>query len=223
MRGRSQVVLVAALAVGAWSAASNGAAAQEERWHLRFSALGAQSTSGVDTDPVPGFGLGLEYRVTPRIGIELGGLTVEPEAEERINLFIADFTLESSYRITPVLARVNFHFTPEGPVDFYAGPVAGYVDVSDVTLRLRVRGPFGDDSDEVELGADDELAWGAAVGLDVPIGGGRSFVTLGATYLRLPLDVDLAIDNGEEDPQEEFEVLGDPDPLVVHLGYGLRF
>jgi hypothetical protein len=220
------VVVVGALAAGAWMAGADRAPAQDDRWQFRGAALGARATRGEGSGTDLGFGLGLEYRLSPRLGIEVGALTVESEQRDGIDLFIASVTFESSYRITPLLARLNVHLTPDQGVDLYAGPVVGYVDVSDMMLRTSVRGVFVgeefDDVVELRLEADDELAWGAAIGLDVPLGRGGSAVTFGVTYLSLPLSVDFGIE-GEDVPVGEFGVFEDVDPLLVHVGYSVRF
>lgn len=214
MKARWQVVVV--LATVAWASGADGALAQEEHWRLRVSGVGAQSTGG-GSDPALGFGLGLEYRLSPRIGIEVGGLTAESEGEGTIDLGFYSPTIQSSYRISPLLAGLSVHFAPGQRVDFYGGPVAGHVAVSDVTLRLPICEVCAVVPQDVRLETKDQLTWGAALGLDVMLGQRGSLLTLGVTYLRLPLE----IGDGPGDVFGSF--LHDVDPLLVHLGYGVRF
>ncbi|HEV8630582.1 MAG TPA: outer membrane beta-barrel protein [Thermoanaerobaculia bacterium] len=197
-------VLALALAVG-----SEPASAEGGRWQLRMSGLATSSTTGFGFDPRAGIGIGLGYRLSSRIGIEIEGLTTEVQQ--------GGLATESSFRMTPLLAHLDVHFTPGHAVDFHAGAVVGYVGVGEVTTRRNIAWPLGTDTRLTRARPDDEIAWGLSLGLDVPIGGRGSFLAFGATYLDLPLEVSgEALDGG-------VERLGDFDPLIAHVGYGVRF
>lgn len=185
------------------------ASAQTERWQLRMSGVAASSTSGLGlwSDPRAGVGVGLEYRLSPRIGLELGSLTTEVQR--------GTLSTEATFRMTPLLARLDVHFTPGRRVDFYGGPVAAYVDVGEVTTRRVIDWPLGNETRETRVRVNDELAWGLALGLDVALGDRGAFLAFGATYLELPLEV-----SGE--PRSDVR-LGAFDPLIAHVGYGMRF
>jgi outer membrane protein W len=212
----SQTLLIAI----AWLAGAAAPAAAENAWQLKLSGVSAQSTAGGGSNSSLGGGLALEYRATPRIGVELGALTTDFESETSIDFFEVSIVTESDLRITPLLARLNVHLTPGRRADLYLGPVAGYVLMSDLTQRFTVPGleleAIGVD---FEIPTEDQFTWGAHVGLDVRLGRGNSFLTAGATYLDLPLEVQaIGI------PEEAVETIStDFDPLVVHLGYSYRF
>ncbi len=222
MKLKQQAILVAAL-VPALAAGASAQTADDEAWRLKFSGIHAFSTAGGLPDGSFGAGLGLEYRATPRVGVELGGLSAEMEDETEFDFFVAEIDIETAVRITPVLARLNLHLTPGRRADFYLGPVAGYVAMSDLTSRVRTSA-FGDPPvvEELRFPTEDQFTWGAHLGLDVRLGNGGSFLTAGATYLGLPVELDL---RGDDDPpdEEELRIRGDLDPLVFHLGYAYSF
>jgi len=202
-------VLVASLAGG------RSAAAADDPWRLTFGAVAAESLHGGVDGPSYGAGAGLEYRISPRVGFEIAAITAEDEDEIGFSFFDElSLRIESRVRMTPVMAKLDLHLTPDSRVDFHLAPVAAYVKMSD--LRLTFRASAGDDDvTEVEhIDVEDKLAWGASIGMDVPIGSGRSFFNLGATYLRLP----LSVRDGDD-----FSTAGDIDPIFVQVGYGLRF
>jgi outer membrane protein W len=211
------LTLTLALALAAGAAAP---AAADDSWQLKVSGISAQSTAGGGPNSSLGGGLAVEYRATPRLGIELGGLTTAFEDETSIDFFQASFISEVDFRMTPLLARLNVHLTPDRRVDLYVGPVAGYVLMSDLTHRLTFPGlELGTISVEVDIPTEDQFTWGAHVGLDVRLGQGSSFLSAGATYLDLPLEIEAV--SIPEDPVDTIST--DFDPLVVHLGYSYRF
>jgi len=213
---RTETIPALTLLLALAASAAAPAAAGDDSWRLKVSGVSAQSTAGGGSDSSLGGALALEYRATPRIGVELGGLRTEFEKEASVQLFTTDFVSELDFRMTPILARLNVHLTPGRRADLYVGPVAGYVLMSDVSHRYRP-GPLVDDIPFV-MPAEDRFAWGAHAGLDVQLGRGSSYLTAGATYLDLPLEVRVPDSIG---PDGRFS--GDFDPLVVHLGYGYRF
>jgi hypothetical protein len=224
-------------------AGAQRADAQMDRWRLRISGVSATPASR-DGDTALGGALALEYRFSPRLGVEIGGLRVEPEeAVDHSLITIQPLSIDSTYRMTPLLARLNFHLTPGRRLDLYAGPVAGYVDFSDVDVHFHSGSfcspaptclPPPPSTSTVRAEAEDPWVWGAGLGADVPLGRGGSFVSVGATYLRLPFDAregDFTIQGAAIEPLGAAGVLrldrgrlrGDVDPLLLHVGYGLRF
>lgn len=209
MRGLTLGIVLALFA-----GAAKPAAAGEGPWRLRLTAVSAQSTKGGGSNGSLGFGLGVEYRLSPRIGVEVEGLRSNVGSKEEFDIFgMATITAETEVDATPLLARLDVHLTPGRRADLYLGPVGGYVLMSDLTLRLRGEAGGEEQVFEQRIDTRDELAWGAHLGLDVRFGGGSSFLTMGATFLKLPLTI-----RDEEGTQQ-----GDLDPLIFHLGYGWRF
>jgi len=208
----------------ALAAAAPGAAA-DDAWQLKIYGVSAQSTAGSGSDGPLGVGLGLEYRATPRIGVELAGMTGEVDGLD-IEFSLPGLIFETEARMTPILARLDLHLTPGRRADLYLGPVAGHVSIGDVTVRSRGRTDLSVVSGESRIRTEDQFAWGAHVGLDVRLGDGDSFLTAGATYLDLPLELDLPFDGPTLEGETDLVALpagGDLDPLIVHLGYSYRF
>lgn len=224
-----QTIFVPALAA-ALAAAFAAPAAAGDGWQFQLSGVYAESTAAGGTDGSFGAGLAAEYRLTPRLGIELGALTAELEDETRVDfLGVFEATARTSLGYTPILARLDFHLTPGRRADIRVGPVAGYVFFDDLTVRttLEILGVPVPVTEEIRLRTDDQFTWGAHAGVDVRIGGAdsRAFVSAGLTYLDLPVEVEVpAGGDGEIDGGIDFDTQrGDLDPLILHLGFGLRF
>ena len=197
------------LALGAASAD-----ADDSRWRARLTANHTEPTGIDELDGELGFGLGLEYKASRRIGLALDVIASEVGSDDLDEDDVGTGPgAELTYRSTPILAGVNFHLTPNRRADFYLGPVLAYVPSSEIDLEFRdfPPGPILGSSLIVET--ESEIAWGARIGVDVALGSGRSFFTAGATYLASDVSI-------EEDGDEESTSL---DPLVVQVGFGVRF
>lgn len=194
------------------------AADAERGWAIKATAAAFQPTSAGELDSSLGFGLAFEYRASPRIGVELSAFSADIESSATLGFVDpVNLRIESSLPMTPVLLGLNFHLTPGRRVDFYGGPLAGYVRYGDFELSIRPEMP--EVSNTIPnltqtFPTDDGFAWGAHLGLDVDLGGGRAFLTAGAAYLAASTDVDFGDGTTET---------ADVDPLVFRLGVGVRF
>lgn len=191
--------------------ASAPVSAADSAWRLKVAGVHLTSTAGGAPDGNAGAGIGLEYRASRRVGIELGASTGEVTDKQDFDFFDVHIRLESSLEVTPVLARLNFHLTPDRRADFYVGPVAGWVRYGD--LEIQARGGFTEPTD-FRVPTDDAFAWGAHAGLDLPIGNHGLFLTTGLTYLKAEVKTD-----SEDAITGSFNL----DPLVTHLGLGYQF
>lgn len=211
MRAKLTLVVMMLMVV----AAAGPAAADDGPWRLRLGPVAATTTGVGHKDVAYGYGLGVEYRLSPRLGVELGALTAEPHGSEEVEIFAgAALRFESRFRMTPVMAKLDLHLTPSSRVDLHVAPVAAYVRMDELTLKVTAEAG-GEKLSVVErIDVESQLAWGLAVGLDVPLGRGSSFLSLNGTYLRVPLS--LRDDGG-------FADAGNVDPLLVQVGYGVRF
>jgi outer membrane protein W len=198
-----------------FAAVHGAAAAAEGRWQLKLSGVAAQSTSGGSPDSSFGTGLGLEYRASPRVSVELAAMTSVLGSRQEFDVFEERIVFEESVRTTPVLARLNLHLTPGRRADVYAGPVFGLMRYGD--FELKVRGGFPV-SDTAHLPTKDGYAWGAHLGIDLPLGDHGLFFTGGATYLKAKLKLDVS---GLD--EEGGDTSTDLDPLFVQAGLGYRF
>lgn len=190
---------------------------------LRAKLYGASVNSvfGGEFDSASGFGLGLEYRASRRVGVELTALTSKIDSQTDFDFFgLIHLGVESSLQVTPVLAQLDFHLTPDHWVDLHLGPVAGWMRYGDLETKVRAHVP-GEDSVEIErVRTKDGFAWGAHIDIDVPIGQRGAFFTGGATYLNAA--VKAAPGQGEAG-DDGSDTIFDLNPLVLKAGFGYRF
>ena len=199
---------------------ASSAAAQDLQapgWRAHLAAAGFTSTSSGADEPTLGFGLGLEYRVSDRLGFTLTGLITKFEEELEFDFFeVASLSIESELSATPVLVQLDWHLTPHHRVDLFLGPVAGYVLYGDQKVHLRGVADGEVIADGFSVPVQDGFAWGAQLGVNIPFGQSRAFLTARATYLKAEVEADVPADE-----------LGAPhfdlDPLAVQLGVGFRF
>ena len=162
-----------------------------------------------DADSDFGLGLGLEYMVSNRLGLELGlvraqpetTLTAEPSPGNR--LFVSDGLRFTSYQV-----GLNVHLTPAAPVDVSVGPVVARVIYGNLT--------FLEGTDDVlEIECEGDWAYGVNLGADLRIGGGPWSLGGAVTYLSTDL---VAKQRGEDE-----RVTIDFDPMIYSLSVGYRF
>ena len=213
----SSLGILIALATGSHATAQTRT---EPGWQVELTGLSTQPTTG-SFGGAGGFGLGLGYRMSPRLSVELD--LISSEIEDQISFgFFGDefFTIQSSLQMTPVLAGLNVHLTPGRRVDLYMGPVLGLIRYDDIEIEVSGDLLEGEIVPVQRIETKDGFAWGARLGMDVPIGRRGVFFTANVTYLKAEVEVD-----GFED--DDFDDFGsssfDLDPLVSQLGFGYRF
>ncbi|HEY3175991.1 MAG TPA: outer membrane beta-barrel protein [Candidatus Polarisedimenticolia bacterium] len=138
-----------------------------------------------------GWNVGFEVRFNRLIGLELDYINATNDIE-----FGGEVIGE--VKMQPLSATLNFHVIPTRVVDLYLGPTASYFVWGDTHIDS-----LGD------LNSDNELAYGASVGLE--IGFGKVFALLGGVRW---LKVDLS-----PDTIEPIAV----NPLFSRLGVAFRF
>jgi outer membrane protein W len=152
-----------------------------------------------------GFGVGAraEYQFASQYGVELsafGAGSVELSAGTT-----GSYVRVSS--VAPLMVGFNFHLTPDRPVDFYVGPMLGLVRYSDVEYHAG----WGEVSTTVSV--DDDFAWGAIAGLEIPIGSRGWRLHGNLRYI----ETDIKNNGGQISIDSEF------DPLIFSIGAGYRF
>ncbi|MDX1501478.1 MAG: OmpW family outer membrane protein [Thermoanaerobaculia bacterium] len=151
-----------------------------------------------------GAGLEAEYRIRPRLGIELAALAADLDAElvTAPGGQVLRDTESAAFELFS--AGVNYH-RPVGGFDLHVGAFAAIVYFDDVVFLTEVGR-----SDKLVF--DDDTGFGIKLGLDRAIGAsGRWLVSLSTRYLG-------AILEGETAGQDT-----DLDPLIVSLGIAYRF
>ncbi|MGD9020878.1 MAG: OmpW family outer membrane protein, partial [Lysobacterales bacterium] len=161
----------------------------------------------VSFDMGVGVSLQAEYRVSPRIGVEIG---VMGASGFGLSSSVSHGNVSGDIRLTgfaPLSLGLNVHLTPESTVDLYAGPQLALVAYG--TNRTW----WDSWSGGVELSAKNDWAWGLVAGLDVPLGKRGWLFNANLRYL----------DTSIEQSGGGFHFDGDFDPLIFSLGFGYAF
>ena len=210
---------IVALALTAMSVMPARAAETEPAWRLRFDLswvdpsgdfvsadVGSSTfTAGFDT----GIGAGVrgEYQFTNMLGVEFGVLGAS-SVDVTSGLFGG--TLGTSVEVSsfaPFSVGLNVHLTQGRPIDLYLGPMLALVRYDSVDVRTTI----GTASTSVSI--DNDVGWGAILGLDIPLGGGGWLIQTNLRYI----DTDIESSGGGIPISSEF------DPVIFSLGFGYRF
>jgi outer membrane protein W len=209
---RHHPFLVAASAVFACALAATPARAGS--WTLRLAAgLVSPSESlhtrgdqaeevGVSVADGAAAAAALEYRFSPRVGVELGALYTSLDVRTTLTSAAAGSEHASdSLTVTPVWLGLDFHFPVAEKWDLYLGPAAAWVGYSDAAFDFPSQGA------PVRFPIDDDYGYGAVAGVDVALGR-WSFAAavryLATTAKTTGADLDL-------------------DPTILTVGVGIRF
>jgi len=180
--------------------------------------LAFDGTLTVEPQDAIGLTVGYEYRWSELLGLDFTLLTATSDVDGRLRgtfwindsntgELIATGPLDETEEIgevdfTPLMAGVNFHLTPKAKVDFYVAPVLAYVFYGDLDLLGQ------------RVSLDDDFAYGAAMGVDVPAGNGRWFFSGALRYLSSEAQPD--------EPGFAGESL-DVSPFLIQVAAGYRF
>jgi len=195
------------------------ASADEDPWKVRFAVV-SMNPSG-DLFDVPddnetiqygsssgvGFAIDFEYRASRRLGIDFGVISASPGFTVAVDAEPLSVSASGDIRITPIYAALNIHLTPEGRFDLYLGPLVAYVTYDRFEL---VAGP------ELREGfsSEEDIGFGAVLGLDIGLGSGRWSLTSAIRYLNTTL---------EASPSDGSAGTTDLDPTIFSVGIGYRF
>jgi hypothetical protein len=163
----SRILILAAVLGGSVAPVT----AEDSDWSLKVTAVSSRSTSDLASASDLGVGVGAEVRLSRRLGLGLAAFTNEFNDELELDFFDFPIRLEQSFRMTPVLAELLWHLTPDSRADLYVGPVAGYVVMSDLTIRFsspEIGIPEAPPIGEVTVPIDSQWAWGATLGGTCP-------------------------------------------------------
>lgn len=232
LRLNRNFVLVLCLACLALGSISWPAAAGDGQWHLRAQAVWVHPDLDWQTSPEPGnvvmidgddaFGLSVsgEYQVSDLLGVDLAIMRAVPDVNIRVeDAFLgASLSASEGLTMTPLSLGLSFHLTPRQRFDLYIGPYLAYVLYSDLEWRLNetivVDGVPIVIDETLRTSVANDLAYGAVVGADVPLGSGGWYFSSALKYLATELEV--------TDPEGERETLS-LDPFIVTLGVRYSF
>jgi outer membrane protein W len=206
------VAAPAAAADAGWKVRVSGVWADPDfRWE-QVSELDERQSATTSSDL--GFGLGLEYRLSDRLGIEAGVAWLEPEVNVSVEIpSVIEISESDSLGFNPITVALNIYLTPNSSVDVYVAPMIAYVRYDDLTLDL---GMFCDPGMLClfHFDVDDDLGWGAALGVDIPLGDRGWLLSASVGYL--DTDIDVTDTDGDS---EAFDF----DPVTASVGVAYRF
>lgn len=186
-------------AVGVWAETSESYTAPAD----------AEEEIDVAVDGAPGAGLFVEARLGRRLGLELGVLTAALDTEVSLESpAIGRQVASDELTVRPITLGLPIHLTPDGSgpggIDLVLTPLVAYVQYGDLAFD------FDALAFHPRFSFDDELTWGAALGVDRPLGSRGWSLTASLRWLA-----------AEADGGEEARVT--LDPLLVALGAGYTF
>lgn len=177
--------------------------------------LTASAQMTIQADDGPAFCVEFEHRLNQRLGVDVvlmrseTDLEMNAEGSLRITddasgvVLLDEVVRESASepgRMTPLLVGPNFHFLPNRKFDLYAGPFVGYVLYD--TVRV----------DGENVGIENDFAYGAVAGVDVPFGSGNLAFNASARYMIADAEPKV------EDPQAL-----EMDSTILQFGLSYRF
>ena len=191
----------------------------EDPWRLRFDLSWVNpsgssvfvntggSALGIDFDTGFGAGLRAEYLFSSRYGVEIGVLAAG-NVDIASGIFGGTFGNDIEVSgFTPLTLGFNVHLTPDAPVDLYAGPLLALVNYSSVDVWT-FPGSAG-----TGVSIDNDVGWGAILGVDVPLGKRGWLVQANVRF----------IDTDMKDSGRGISFDGKFDPVIFSLGFGYRF
>lgn len=202
------------------AAAAGAQAGEETGWRLRvdfgfFDPAGdgividtGTTTVRSDFDGGGGVGVRGEYRMSRRLGFEIGFFSgASVDVDVRVSSGTSTTAVEVS-GFTAFTPGLDVHLTPDAKVDLYLGPQLAWVNYSDVEVGV----PPDSAGTSVSVGTD--LGIGAILGLDVPVGERRRWMfQTSLRYMDTQMEGDVAT------PRLD----ADFDPTIFSLGFGYRF
>jgi outer membrane protein W len=192
-------------------------------------------TGEIEPDSALGFGIGFEYMFTDLIGIDvtldysnhdvdttLGGTVVFTPDDPLLPPETASLvgSQQGEIDLTPLTVGVNFHVFKSDAVDFYLGPFVGYVFYGDFELKggtasfqIPSLPAFQESFTSGTISIEDDFAFGAVVGADIPFGGQGWMFSGALKYFKTKAEID------EPGAGNAAELDVDPWEIFVGLGY----
>ena len=212
-------LLLLALANLALNEPLNAAEPTDSRWEVRAYGLGlypsgddvrneiggGSATFGISGGT--GFGVDLEYLLTPAIGLEAALMLGDYEADFRLDTPAGPLHDSEDISTDVISLGANYHFTPDRRADLFVGIMVAMSTFDGVVFLteqgLREKRPF-----------DDDVGAGAKLGVALPFGADtRWSFNAQVRYLVIIMEAESA--SGGRDL--------DVDPFIPSLGIGYRF
>lgn len=198
--------------------------AQETSWIIRGGAVYAVTASDESvsiatlTPPLtqerttnrisdgPGLGVGLEYLLTQRIGLEIATLYTSHDSDVVIVNDLGSFTATDSIGLRTFTLGANYHFPAQGRALWSVGGYLALTFSDDVTLSFPALGRTD------TLSFDQDYGLGVKAGMDLPFAPGSPWTfSVEGRYMFTILESEAA---GSD---------LDLNPVVLSLSVGYRF
>lgn len=208
MRTKACVIVVLLLMLGSVLAVAQDVPKNAIRGGISYHMPDAEETVELsefedlelEADDATGFFLAYEVRFSKMLGVELFATRSESEwtgsyTYENLKAPPPSFVEKEDIDFTAVTLGLNVHVFGRGAIDFYVAPLVGYAF-------------FGEE-------IDDDIVYGAGVGLDVGFGKRGLAFTASVRYLKSKAEAESDFEGGN------LEI--DFDPLIISAGLAYRF
>ncbi len=204
-------------AVAAADTAADTEAAADTGWRLRFYAATVDfdnrrsSGYGYDVDVGGALAISAEYRFSRRLGVDIGGISGGGIGltSRTASIGQTEFLVYDTLSFSALTGGLDIHLTPDQRADLYLCPMVALM----VYGSIAVDGGRG--FARTGLDFDEDLALGAALGVNAPFGARQKWsFSAQLTYLESTLD-----GTGGSRPwrAEDYET------TMLGLGFGYRF
>ena len=165
-----------------------------------------QETTTLSVSDGPGFGVGLEYRLTERIGLEIAYLSAAHDADVVLTNDLGTFTSTDSLGLRTFTVGANYYFPAKGRFLWSVGGFLAETFSDDVTFTYPALGRTD------ILAFDQDYGLGLKAAMDLPFAPGSPWMfSVEGRYMSTILESEV----GNRDL--------DLNPLVLSLSVAYRF
>lgn len=197
-----------------------GPALAEDRWQLYAFATSSSTGDGfsfrdddgsvadIDASTAPGFGVGLDYRLSKRLSLGAAYMRHDFDLDLGVTIDGIGASVTTGFDVGIFTFGLDVDLTSPGGFALTIGPAIAWIDYDDVLVDLPSLGAAG------TLTFDDEVALGVRLRAEIPIGNWR--ILAGIEFYGA---------SAEDKTRNDFDLDVDVemDPTIVSLGVGYRF
>lgn len=184
----------------------------------------------VELDSGWGLTFAYEYRFTDMIGLEGSLSWSKHDFKAKDHATGEEVESDEDTAMMPLAVALNIHPLKDSKVDLYFGPVVAWVMYDDIEID-DVESDFNAaQGSYLKIEADNDIAWGVQIGMDVPINDRGLAFNAALKYFMTKYKADMTYHHGEmEEPflaadgdaTDEMEI--DVNPWIVQVGLAYRF
>lgn len=167
----------------------------------------------LEIDTETGYGAAINLYLSNNFSVEVGGWIVEPDAIVTRTGDISAVLL-SPQTIVPITAVLQYHFSPDGAWDLYAGAGGAWILLDDIEGNADQI----DENDIERIEFDDDAGLVVNLGLNIALTD-TILVNLDARYVPLESASTVVFGSGESASGADIKF----NPLIISVGAVLRF